>query len=153
MRNHVSETAKASSQSGTSAKTVATVKTDGQRVYNSKFAFILDYINSRTSQETIQDLIRIGVYNEAGELMPHYKRGTRKSVSKTRKATSLPVASPKTPPVVVRSERNVRAEMAEMLEDLKKKTPEEIFQAFVRIGVYNDAGELMPHYKPKPKKS
>ncbi len=34
-------------------------------------------IAKRTPEETVRELIRIGVYNEDGTLTPHYQRGIK----------------------------------------------------------------------------
>ena len=38
-----------------------------------KFAYALIAALKRTPEETVQQLIRIGVYNEDGTLTPHYQ--------------------------------------------------------------------------------
>lgn len=67
-----SVTPKASSPSGTSSKTVGTAKRPRSQP-TGKFAFILDVIAKRTPEETLQALIRAGIYNEDGTLTPHYQ--------------------------------------------------------------------------------
>ena len=55
-----------------SVKTVGTVKRPRPQP-TGKFAFVLDVIAKRTPEETVRELIRIGVYNEDGTLTPHYQ--------------------------------------------------------------------------------
>lgn len=38
-----------------------------------KFAYALIAAQKRTPEETVRELIRIGVYNEDGTLTPHYQ--------------------------------------------------------------------------------
>ncbi len=69
-----------SSPSGTSAKTVSTAKKVRAKPKN-KFAYVLEVLKKKTPEQVKQDLIRIGIYNEAGELMPKYKPAAKKKKS------------------------------------------------------------------------
>ena len=71
-----SATPKVSSPSGTSGKTVGT-EGNPQLEPTGKFAYALIAAQKRTPEETVRELIRIGVYNEDGTLTPHYQRGIK----------------------------------------------------------------------------
>ncbi len=81
-----SETPKASSPSGTSAKTVATESQPASK-YPGKFGFVLEKVLKMTPEEGLRSMIQAGIYTEDGELTPHYQRGAKaKAKKKSAKA-------------------------------------------------------------------
>ncbi len=81
MGNSKSKTRKAFSQSGTSAKTEITAK-PSENEMTGKFAFMLDRLDKKTPEEFKDDLIRIGIIDIDGKLMPHYQPQSKKKKSR-----------------------------------------------------------------------
>src|SRR5205823_4409103 len=68
-----SATPQTSSPSGTSAQTDATANNPPKKYRGvGKFAYLVEELNKTTPEEVLQDLIRIGVYDEDGNLTEKY---------------------------------------------------------------------------------
>jgi hypothetical protein len=170
-----SETRKTSSPSGTSDRTDATANNPPKKYRGEgKFAYIVDHLNKQTRQEFLDTLVRIGVYDEDGNLTEKY--GGKKRVSKDKPHEGgKPSASSDAPSGAAATSRKTLStagksthtnaaanqppqgpeetgKVAYLVEELNKLPPADLRQSLVRAGIIDDEGKLTEKYRQPTKK-
>jgi hypothetical protein len=134
----------------------------------------LDHLNKKTPQQVLRDLIRIGVYDEDGNLTEKYggkKRSSKekpheegKSSTSSGAPSEAAAESRKTPSASGKSTHtNATAnqlpqgseetsKVAYLVEELNKLPPADLRQSLIQAGIIDEEGKLTEKYRQPTKK-
>ena len=162
----VSATPEASSQSGTPTQTDGTANNPPKKFRGmGKFAYVLEELHKQTRQEFLDSLVRVGIYDEDGNLTERYG-GRKKQASKEKprdggepavsadapsrlasgKATSNDAMEP------APQESAEASKVAEFVEALNKLPPAKFRKALRQAGIINEDDKLTEKYRQPTKK-
>jgi hypothetical protein len=138
-----------------------------------KFAYLVEELNKTTPEEVLQDLIRIGVYDEEGNLTEKYGGKKRASQEKTREggeppasagAPSKPADGPRkaatpsgksnqmgTTGSELPQEPEQTGLLASLVEQFNKLSPAESRDVLIRAGIIDEEGKLAEKYRQPAK--